>query len=452
MIDLRALEADPQAFADKLRRRGDVANLDEVLVLAKSRKEAIRAAQTLQEQRNALNEGMKKATPEERDAKRAELRALGDELKALEEDARTKDAELEAMALGIPNTPLDDVPVGADEKGNVCVKTVLTPKTFEFTAKDHVEVLEALGGLDSARAAKVSGSRFAFLKGPIARLSRAITTFMLDQHLAAGDTELNPPYLVNSGTLQGTGQLPKFGDDLFAVSFGPPTEAGPTPLYLIPTAEVPITNYYADEILDEASLPLRFCSYSPCFRAEAGSAGRDTRGLIRQHQFEKVEMVRFATPAQAEEELNLMVQRASDILTALELPHRVMQLCTGDMGFSSERTFDIEVWLPGQTTSTEGSDEGGQGAYREISSCSSCGSFQARRAKIRYRPTPAPGTDAKKAPKPTPLVTLNGSGLAVGRTLIAVVENHQQADGSIKIPKVLQPYMGGLEVIAAPVG
>ena len=439
MIDLRALEQDPAAFATRLRRRGDVAALDELVELAKSRKEAVRAAQTLQEQKNALNEGMKKATPEEREARRAELRELSDRLKGLEDEARQKDEALAAAAMVVPNTPRDDVPDGKGGDDNVEVRRVLDPALPAFAAKDHVELMEALDILDSGRAGKISGARFAFLKGPAARMSRALTSYMLDQHLAQGDLEMQPPYLVGADALTGTGQLPKFSDDLFGVSFGPPTQAGPTALYLIPTSEVPITNYYSDEILDESELPKRFCAYSPCFRAEAGSAGRDTRGLIRQHQFDKVEMVRFCTPEQATGELEAMVQRASDILTALGLPHRVMLLCTGDMGFASEKTYDLEVWLPGQNE--------GQGAYREISSCSTCGSFQARRAKIRYRPTPAAGTDPKKAPKPAPLATLNGSGLAVGRTLIAVIENHQQADGSIKVPKVLQPYMGGLEVI-----
>ena len=439
MIDLRALEQDPAAFATRLRRRGEVPALDELVELAKSRKEAVRAAQTLQEQKNALNEGMKKATPEEREAKRAELRELGDRLKGLEDEAKLKDEALAAAAMVVPNTPRDDVPDGAGGDDNVEVRRVLDPALPAFAAKDHVELMEALDILDSGRAGKISGARFAFLKGAAARMSRALTSYMLDQHLAKGDLEMQPPYLVGADALTGTGQLPKFSDDLFGVSFGPPTQAGPTALYLIPTSEVPITNYFNDEILDESELPKRFCAYSPCFRAEAGSAGRDTRGLIRQHQFDKVEMVRFCTPEQATDELEAMVQRASDILTALELPHRVMLLCTGDMGFASEKTYDLEVWLPGQND--------GKGAYREISSCSTCGSFQARRAKIRYRPTPAAGTDPKKAPKPAPLVTLNGSGLAVGRTLIAVIENHQQADGSIKVPKVLQPYMGGLEVI-----
>jgi seryl-tRNA synthetase len=441
MIDLRALETDPVAFETRLRRRGDVQNLGEVVRLAKERKDAIRAAQTLQETRNQLNEGMKKATPEEREAKRAELRELGDRLKALETEAKDKDEALQALAMGLPNPPRDDVPEGSDEHGNVEVRRVMEPRPLGFAAKDHVDLLEGLGLLDSARAAKVSGARFAFLKGAAARLERALATFMLDHHLSLGDTEMAPPLLVNAESMTGTGQLPKFADDAFGVTFGMPKEGGQTPLFLIPTSEVPVTNYYADEILDEADLPLRLVAYSACFRAEAGSAGRDTRGLIRQHQFTKVEMVRFATPAQAMSELDLMVQRASDIMTKLELPHRVMLLCTGDMGFSSEKTFDLEVWLPGQND--------GAGAYREISSCSSCGSHQARRAKIRFRPTAAPGTDAKKAPKPEPLVTLNGSGLAVGRTLIALVENHQQPDGSIAIPKALQPYMGGLERISA---
>jgi seryl-tRNA synthetase len=428
MIDLRALEQDPAAFEARLRRRGNVANLSDVVALVAERKEAIRAAQSLQETRNQLNDAMKKATPEEREQKRAELRELGDRLKVLETTAKEKEEALQALAMGLPNPPRDDVPVGSDETGNVEVRRVLSPRAFDFAPKDH-----------SARAAKVAGARFAFWKGAAARLERALATFMLDHHLAAGDLEMAPPYLVNAESMTGTGQLPKFADDAFGVSFGMPKEPGQTPLFLIPTAEVPVTNYFMDEILEEGELPLRFCAYSACFRAEAGSAGRDTRGLIRQHQFTKVEMVRFATPAQAMEELDLMVSRASDLMTKLELPHRVMLLCTGDMGFSSEKTFDLEVWLPGQNE--------GRGAYREISSCSSCGGHQARRAKIRYRPTAAPGTDPKKAPKPEPIVTLNGSGLAVGRTLIALVENHQQADGSIRVPAALRPYLGGLEVI-----
>jgi seryl-tRNA synthetase len=442
MIDLRALEEDPEAFARNLRRRGEVGDLDELVRLAHARKAALREAQTAQETRNKLNDQMKKATPDEREQKRAELRALGDRIKELETNAKQAEERLTALALVVPNPPRPEVPEGKGSDDNVETKRVLTPRSFAFTPRDHVDVMTGLGMLDTDRAAKISGARFAFLKGHGARLERALAAFMLDFHRERGDVEMAPPYLVSGPTLQGTGQLPKFADDLFAVSFGPPKEPGPTPLYLIPTSEVPITNYYADEILDEESLPQRFCAYSPCFRAEAGSAGRDTRGLIRQHQFDKVEMVRFCTPAQALDELEAMVQRASDIMTALELPHRVMLLCTGDMGFGSEKTYDLEVWLPGQELAN-----GTRGAYREISSCSTCGSFQARRAAIRFRPTAPPGTDPKKAPRPQPLVTLNGSGLAVGRTLIALVENHQQADGSVAIPVALRPYLAGLEAL-----
>jgi seryl-tRNA synthetase len=427
MLDLRALEADPNAFATNLRRRGDVPNLDEVLQLAVQRKEAIQQAQKQQEEKNRINDAMKKATPEEREARRAELRELSDRIKQLEDKQREAEARLEELALLIPNSPRADVPHGTGSDDNVEVRKVLAPRAFTFAAKDHVDIGQHLGMLDAERAAKVSGARFTFMMGAAAKLERALASFMLDFHLQRGDLEVAPPLLVSFNSMKGTGNFPKFTEDAFAVSSGLPQVAGPTPLYLIPTAEVPVTNYYADEIIDESELPKRFCAYSPCFRAEAGSAGRDTRGLIRQHQFTKVEMVRFCKPEDADAELEAMVQRASDIMTALELPHRVMLLCTGDMGFSSERTYDLEVWLPGQNM------------YREISSCSTCGSFQARRAGIRYRPQSA---DPKKAAKPVPLVTLNGSGLAVGRTLIAILENHQQEDGSVRIPNALQPYMG----------
>ncbi|MCC7109208.1 MAG: serine--tRNA ligase [Deltaproteobacteria bacterium] len=432
MIDLKALEQDPDAFAAALRRRGDVANLDELLRLSRERKELIGKLQALQEERNKLNEGMKKATPAEREAGRDRMRKLGDEVKALEGAQRELEEQRDALALHVPNPPLLSVPEGKDEHGNVEVRRVLEPRKLDFTPKDHVDLGLGLDLLDVERAAKISGARFAFLKGQGARLERALASFMLDFHRDAGDVELAPPLLVSGATLQGTGQLPKFAEDLFAVSFGPPKETGNAPLYLIPTSEVPITNYYAGEILEEERLPQRFCAFSPCFRAEAGSAGRDTRGLIRQHQFDKVEMVRFATPEQAEAELDRMVQRASDLMTALELPHRVMLLCTGDMGFAAEKTFDLEVWLPSQ------------GMYREISSCSTCGTFQARRAQIRYRPRAA---DPKKAEKPRPLATLNGSGLAVGRTWLALLENHQQGDGSVRIPERLRPYLGGIDTL-----
>lgn len=417
MIDLKALENDPDGYAAALRRRGEVPSLDDVVRLSRERKHAIIAKEALQSERNAANDAMKKASPEERERNREQLRALGDQIKEFEGTQREVEEQLDALALVMPNPPRDDVPLGANEHGNVEVRRVLAPRQID-NARDHVDIATSLGLLDVERAAKISGSRFAFLKGNGARLERALANFMLDFHLAQGDVELAPPLLVSPTTLLGTGQLPKFADDLFAVSFG---AAAPS-LYLIPTSEVPLTNYYAGEILEQEALPQRFCAFTPCFRAEAGSAGRDTRGLIRQHQFDKVEMVRFATPEQAMDELDNMVQRASDILTALELPHRVMLLCSGDMGFASEKTFDLEVWLPGQA------------AYREISSCSSCGSFQARRAQIRYR--------SPHEKKPRPLVTLNGSGLAVGRTWVALLENHQQPDGSVRIPERLRPYLG----------
>jgi seryl-tRNA synthetase len=416
MIDLKLLEQDPDGFTRALRRRGEVAGLDDVLRLSSRRKEIIRALQAQQEERNKLNEGMKKATPEEREQSREKMRSLSDRVKQMEQEQRDVEAELEKRALMVPNPPLPSVPDGKDETHNVEVRRVLEPRVFDFEPKDHVELGAALGLLDVERAAKISGARFAFLRGLGARLERALAAFMLDFHREHGDEELAPPYLVLPKTMQSTGQLPKFAEDLFAVAAGTASASH----YLIPTSEVPITNYYADEILDEAALPRRFCAFSPCFRAEAGAAGRDTRGLIRQHQFDKVEMVRFCTPEQAERELELMVERASAIMTALELPHRVVALCAGDMGFASERTFDLEVWLPSQKT------------YREISSCSTCGTFQARRAQIRYRPSGG---------KPKLLATLNGSGLAVGRTWIALLENHQQADGSVRVPERLRPYL-----------
>ncbi|HEY4219704.1 MAG TPA: serine--tRNA ligase, partial [Myxococcota bacterium] len=347
MIDLKALESDPDGFIRALSRRGNVPNLDVVVQLVAERKLALSNTQRLQEERNKLNEGMKKATPEEREQARARMRSLGDDVTKAEGEVRIVEEKLNAAALVVPNTPKADVPDGADEHGNVEVRKVLTPRAIN-KPRDHVDIAESLGMLDIERAAKISGARFAFLKGQGARLERALASFMLDFHLAQGDTELAPPLLVSSKTLQGTGQLPKFAADLFHVTRGPNPPAGEAPLWLIPTSEVPITNYYADEILDDDKLPLRLCAYSPCFRAEAGAAGRDTRGLIRQHQFDKVEMVRFCAPEQAEAELDDMVQRASDIMTALELPHRVMLLCAGDMGFASEKTYDLEVWLPAQ--------------------------------------------------------------------------------------------------------
>jgi seryl-tRNA synthetase len=429
MLDLKLLESDPEGVKARLSTRGEVPGLEEVVALASRRREAIGAVQADQEARNEANKAMKGASKEVIDAKRDELKALSTKIKEGEALVRGIEEELEALVLGLPNMPAEDVPVGASEEDNVEVKKVGTPRTLGFEAKDHVALGEALGMLDTARAAKVSGARFAYFIGKGAALQRALARFMIDWHIERGDTELATPLLVNPQALVGTGQLPKFEDDLFKI----PRSDG-DPRYLIPTAEVSLTNFYADEILDEEELPKRLIAHTQCFRAEAGSAGRDTRGIIRQHQFEKVEMVRFCTPEQSTAELDGMVARASGILAALELPHRVVTLCTGDMGATAEKTFDLEVWLPSQDT------------YREISSCSTCGSYQARRAKIRYRPTGDPS--ANKRPKPQPLVTLNGSGLAVGRAWVAIVENHQQADGSVVVPEALRPYTG-FEVIAA---
>lgn len=426
MLDLKLFETDPEGLFAALSRRGEVPGLDEVIALAKERKALVYEVQEQQEARNRINQEMKGSAKEVIEARREELRALSSRIKEKEQKLKALEEELEARLLTLPNIPLPDVPDGRDESANVEVRRVGEPRRFSFSPKDHVDLGLSLGLVDFERAAKVAGARFAFLVGEGARLARALTSFMLDFHRERGDLELAPPYLVNREAMLGTGQLPKFEQDLFWVP-----RDGQDPLYLIPTAEVPLTNYFADEILDEEELPIRLCAFTPCFRAEAGAAGRDTRGLIRQHQFDKVEMVRFATPEQAEEELERMVERASEILSALELPHRVMLLSAGDMGASAEKTYDLEVWLPGQD------------AYREISSCSRCGTYQSRRAKIRYRPK----GERQKRPKPRPLITLNGSGLAVGRTLVALLENHQEEDGSLRIPEKLRPYLGGLERI-----
>jgi seryl-tRNA synthetase len=426
MLDLKSLEKDPATFEKRLGRRGLVPGLPELLELSRERKSLIAAMQVEQEQRNASSKALAGASKDDIDKHRLALRELGQTIKDKEVKVRDVELQIEAIALTIPNVPRDDVPSGNSADDNVEVRRVLEPRTFDFPVKDHVDIGERLGILNFERAAKISGARFAFLQGAASQLNRALLNFLTDYHVERGDLELTPPLLVKDSALRGTGQFPKFVEDTFRVPHGDHD------LYLIPTAEVPVTNYFADEILEESQLPMRFCAYSACFRAEAGAAGRDTRGLIRQHQFEKVEMVRFATPAQANDELEAMVERASDMLTKLELPHRVVVLCTGDMGFQSEKTYDIEVWLPGQNS------------YREISSCSSCGSFQARRAQIRYR---AKSDVAGKPGRVEPLVTLNGSGLPLGRTLVAILENHQNADGSVNVPEVLRPYMRGVQVI-----
>ncbi|MCP4502213.1 MAG: serine--tRNA ligase [Deltaproteobacteria bacterium] len=429
MLDIKAIENDPDTLFAALKKRGEVPGLDEVRRLSKERKAAITEVQEKQQARNEINKGMKGASKEVIEENRAKMKAVSTEIKEGEAQVRILDEELTGLLLTIPNVPLDAVPDGLEEEDNVELKKVLEPKSFSFDVKDHVDLGVSLDIIDFERAAKVSGSRFIFLKGAGCVLNRALTHYMIDFHANLGDLELAPPYLVTSESMLGTGQLPKFADDAFKTVKGDED----SDLYLIPTAEVPLTNFFADEILDEEELPKRIFGHTPCFRAEAGSAGRDTRGLIRQHQFDKVEMVRFALPEQADDELEKMVARASQILEDLELPHRTVMLCGGDLGFAAEKTIDIEVWLPGQN------------CYREISSCSSFGSFQARRAKIRYRPK----SDGPKKAKPKMLVTLNGSGLAVGRTLVAILENHQQEDGSILIPEKLRPYMRGKERIVA---
>jgi seryl-tRNA synthetase len=352
----------------------------------------------------------------------AQVAGVGERLAQLEADLKTVQETLDAYCLEIPNIPHDSVPVGNSEDDNVELRRWGQPPAFDFTPRDHVDLGEALGGLDFETAAKIAGARFSLLRGPLAALHRALTQFMLDLHTRQhGYTEVYVPYLVNADSLVGTGQLPKFEEDLFAVGGG---------YYLIPTAEVPVTNIVRDRIVDASDMPLKLVAHTPCFRSEAGSYGKDTRGMIRQHQFEKVELVRLVPPEtswQAHEELTA---DAEAVLQALGLPYRVMALCTGDMGFSAAKTYDLEVWLPGQ------------GKYREISSCSNFGDFQARRLKARWR-NPATG-------KPELLHTLNGSGLAVGRTLVAVLENYQQADGSIVVPDVLRPYLGGVECITRP--
>ncbi|MBM3887113.1 serine--tRNA ligase [Candidatus Dependentiae bacterium] len=426
MLDLKAFEKDPENFEHKLRRRGEVEGLDELLRLLKERKSLVASLQIDQEQRNSASKKLSQASKEEIENARSELKVLSQNIKEKESALRELEVKLETLSLTIPNILREDVPVGIDESGNVEVLKVGTPRHFEFAVKDHVDLGHQLNIIDIPRAGKISGARFAFLRGLGCKLNRALIQYFVDFHTSRGDIELAPPYMVREQAMVGTGQLPKFKEDAFEAR-----GISDEPMYLIPTAEVPVTNYFADEILDEKDLPLRFCAYSACFRAEAGAAGKDTRGLIRQHQFEKVEMVRFAMPAQADAELDEMVKRAGEMLSELGLPYRVVLKCSADTGFHAEKTYDLEVWLPAQNT------------YREVSSCSVFGSFQARRAKIRYRPEAMEGSK----PKPELIVTLNGSGLPLGRVLVAILENHQQADGSIHIPKVLWPYMGGIKVI-----
>ena len=429
MLDIQTLRNDLAAVAARLATRGYQLDTAKFELMEAERKTIQTRTQELQAKRNASSKliGQAKAKGEDVSAIMAEVGALGEELKQLEAKLPQLLQEMDAFLAVIPNTPHASVPVGKSEADNVEVRKVGTQPKFDFAVQDHVSIGEGLGGLDFETATKIAGARFSLLKGPLARLHRALAQFMLDTHTEKhGYTETYVPYLVNAESMRGTGQLPKFEEDLFRVPRVMGDE-GEKSFYLIPTAEVPVTNMVRDEIVPLEKLPLKFVAHTPCFRSEAGSYGRDTRGMIRQHQFDKVELVQIAHPEKSYELLEELLGHAETILQKLNLPYRVVKLCTGDMGFSAATTYDIEVWLPAQNT------------YREISSCSNFEAFQARRMQARFRNAQG---------KPELLHTLNGSGLAVGRTLVAVLENYQQADGSVVVPEVLRPYMGGLEKIA----
>jgi seryl-tRNA synthetase len=430
MLDIQVLRNDLDAVAARLATRGYPLDATRFGQLESTRKTIQTRTQELQAKRNATSKqiGMGKAKGEDVSAIMAEVAGLGDELKELEAQLEHVQQDLQAFLSVIPNIPHLSVPVGKSEADNVEMRRVGSPPEFDFEVKDHVSVGEDVGGLDFETATKISGARFSLLKGPMAHLHRALAQFMLDIHTEQhGYTEVYVPYLVNADSMRGTGQLPKFEEDLFRVprQLG---EEGEQNFYLIPTAEVPVTNMVRDSITPLDQLPLKFVAHTPCFRSEAGSYGRDTRGMIRQHQFDKVELVQIVHPEQSYDALEHLLAHAETILQKLALPYRVMKLCTGDIGFSAAMTYDIEVWLPAQN------------AYREISSCSNFEAFQARRMQARFR---------NEQGKPELLHTVNGSGLAVGRTLVAILENYQQADGSVVVPEVLRPYMGKLEYIRA---
>ena len=422
MLDIKRIRTDFDGVASKLATRGVTAeSLENIKELVAKRREILVTVEELKAERNTVSAEIAQAkrNKENVDDKIAAMQKLSADVKNLDAELLEIDEKLNAILAVLPNTPHDSVPVGVDEEENVEVRRWGTPREFNFEPKAHWDLGEDLDILDWERGAKVTGARFLFYKNLGARLERALYNFMLDEHITEGYQEIITPYMVNRDSMYGTGQYPKFKEDTF--------ELTDTNYVLIPTAEVPLTNYYRNEILEEKDLPIYFTAMSPSFRSEAGSAGRDTRGLIRLHQFHKVEMVKFATPEQSYDELEKMTANAENILQKLGLPYRVLSLCTGDMGFSAAKTYDLEVWIPAQN------------AYREISSCSNTEDFQARRAQIRYR-------DAADG-KVKLLHTLNGSGLAVGRTVAAILENYQNEDGSVTIPEVLRPYMGGIEVI-----
>ena len=422
MLDPQVLRNDIEQVAKALAKRDYTLDISTIEALEEKRKAIQVKTQELQQQRNSRSKeiGKVKAQGEDAQALLDEVASLGDELKSSEDGLNLIQSELNEIVMGIPNIPHDSVPEGQTEDDNEEVRRWGELRVFDFEVKDHVDLGESLGLLDFEAGARIAGSRFSVMQGGIARLHRALIQFMLDTHIQEhGYTELNVPYLVNADSLRGTGQLPKFDEDLFHIE-----EHG---FYLIPTAEVPVTNLARDQILAAESMPRKYVCHTPCFRSEAGSYGKDTRGMIRQHQFEKVELVQMVKPEDSYDALEELTVHAEKILQLLELPYRVVTLCTGDMGFSAAKTYDIEIWLPGQQK------------YREISSCSNFESFQARRMKARWR--------NPKTGKPELVHTLNGSGLAVGRTLVAVMENYQDSEGRIHIPDVLEPYMGGLEII-----
>jgi seryl-tRNA synthetase len=426
MLDLKYVINNLDAVKISMQKRN--ANIDFTLILEneEKRKTFLLEIETLRNKRNRVSDDIAKMKKSGEDVSSLieQMRDVSETIKNLDKELSAIETAIHEFLISIPNLPHEDVPVGIDETQNRVEKTHGTPRVFDFAVKPHWELGEDLNILDFTRASKLTGARFPLYLGKGARLERALINFMLDIHIDQhGYTEALPPFIVNTATMTGTGQLPKFAEDLFKIQG--------SDYYLIPTSEVPMTNIYANEIIDESMLPCKFTAYTPCFRSEAGSYGRDTKGLIRQHQFNKVELVKLTTPETSFDELASLLANAEKILQLLELPYQVVTLCTGDLGFSATKTFDIEVWMPGQ--------DDGSGKYREISSCSNCLDFQARRAGIRFR--------RKNKKKPEFVHTLNGSGLAVGRTFAAILENYQQADGSIAIPEVLIPYMGGLKVI-----
>jgi seryl-tRNA synthetase len=422
MLDKKYIKNNLDSVIKGMEKRGANIDFSKFLETEGKRKALLLNIEELRHQRNSVSDDIAKMKKAGQDAQPSidEMRSVSETIKALDKDLSLVDQAIHDFLIALPNLPHDDVPKGKDDTQNRLERTIGTPRTFDFEIKDHGDIGEALGILDLARAAKITGSRFPLYLGSGASLERALINFMLDIHTREhGYKETLPPFIVNKAAMTGTGQLPKFEEDLFKLEG--------LDYYLIPTSEVPVTNIYAKEILDEAKLPLKFTAYTPCFRSEAGSYGRDTKGLIRQHQFNKVEMVKLTTPETSFDELDSLLANAESILSRLELPYQVVTLCTGDLGFSATKTYDLEVWMPGQDK------------YREISSCSNCLDFQARRANIRFK---RPGQKKLEF-----CHTLNGSGLAVGRTFAAILENYQQADGTVTIPEVLVPYMGGQKVI-----